>query len=387
MKQEITSYLSTIRDEIFNLTKFLYENPEESFHEDKACRYLIDLFKKHNFKIIENYVDIPTAFYAEYGKGHPKICYLCEYDALKDGGHISGHNLISAMSVAAGLALAKVVPKIGGTVIVLGCPGEYIGSAKVTMAKQGVFNDVDVALMCHPEAVTAKSGTSMAVLPLSIKYKSSDGLAYRKKSGYSALDACLFTFNAISALSKGFEDNCSIDGVIVNGGAAPYMVPYETEAKFYIRAPKIVQAEDIENKIKELVKVTSFMMDVSYETSLYELPYEDLVPNDTLSRLFSHNLKECGIIDIEEAKDTTSALSIGTVSHFVPSIHPYINMIEDDSIKYPSSEFAASTIKDFAQDKVMKAAQALAITGIDLIEREDLLSEVKVEFNSRKHKL
>ncbi|NLM35097.1 MAG: M20 family metallopeptidase, partial [Clostridiales bacterium] len=33
MKQEIISYLNSIKDEIYNITKFLYDNPEESYKE------------------------------------------------------------------------------------------------------------------------------------------------------------------------------------------------------------------------------------------------------------------------------------------------------------------------------------------------------------------
>lgn len=380
MKQEIVTYLSTIKEEIFNLSKFLYDNPEVSFSENKACTYIVKMLKDHNFKVKEHYLQIPTAFYAEYGSGHPKICYLCEYDAMPGGGHISGHNLVSSISLAAGLSLAKVIYKVGGSVIILGCPGEFVGGAKVTMAKQGSFNDIDVALMAHPDIVTSENGTSMAILPLSITFKSKAGVSYRKDNSYSALDACIFTFNALSMLMKGFEEGCTINGVIIKGGSTPSLLPSLSESRFYIRAPKMKQAEEIEKKIKEFVKTIASIMGIEYETSLYELPYEELIPNNVLSRMFVHNLKESGLINIEGVKNTTSGLSIGTVSHIIPCIHPYINIIENSGTTYPSKEFAKASISQYALNKVMKAAQALAITGLDLIEKEELLNEVKAEF-------
>ena len=384
MKQEITTHLSLIKEDILNLSKYLYENPEESFNEYKAYDRIVNILKSHNFEIIEHYLEIPTAFYAQYGTGHPKICYICEYDAVKDLGHIVGHNLISSMSLGAAISLSKVIPKSGGSVIVIGCPGEFLGSSKVTMTKQGTFNDIDVVLMAHPDTITAESGNSMAVIPIKISYKSKQGFTYRKSKGYSALDACLFTFNTLNLLQKGFEDDSTIDGVILKGGDSPYLLPSETESKFYIRSSKMCIACEIEKKIRELVKTTSYIMDVESEICLYELPYDELIPNSVLSRVFCHNLKECGIIDVESPKNTNSALSLGTVSQVVPCIHPYICITEDKNLQYSSPEFAMATLSYFAQDRVIKTAQALALTGFDLIDNESLLKQIKTEFFSKK---
>ncbi len=386
MKQKIVTYLSTIKEEVLNLSKYLYENPEESFNEYKSCNYIVHMLKENGFQVIEHYLDMQTAFYAQYGTGHPKICYICEYDAVKNSGHIVGHNLISAMSIAASLSLAKVVPEVGGSVIVIGCPGEFLSSSKVTMAKQGTFNDMDVVLMSHPDVITAESGSSMAIIPIKINYKSNCGFTYRNKKDYTALDACLFTFNTLSLLSKGFPEGSTIDGVILKGGDSPYLLPSETESKFYIRSPKMSIACEIEKKIRELVKTTGYLMDINYNVCLYELPYDQLIPNKTLSRIFSHNLKESGIIGIDKPKNTNSGLSLGTISHVVPCIHPYISICEDKDIKYSSKEFAEATISYYAQDRIIKTAQALALTGLDLIENQPLLNQVKNEFFQQKSK-
>lgn len=382
MKQNIISYLDTIKNEILSLSKYLYDNPEESFHEYKACNYLTNILRSNNFEVKDNYLNIPTAFYAQFGTGHPKVCYICEYDAVKKLGHIVGHNLISAMSIGAALAVSKVIPKIHGSVIVLGCPGEFVGSAKITMAKQGTFDDIDAVLMAHPDTVTAASGTSMAVLPLKITYKSKSGLSYRNQSDYNALDACLFSFNSINLLAKGFGENSSIDSVIINGGDSPYLMPDKSESKFYIRAPKMTKCCEIEKKIRKLVQTTSELMDIKYDVCMHELPYDEFVPNKTLSRIFSHNLKESGIIAIGGPKNTNSSLSLGTVSSIVPCIHPYISICDGKSIKYSSEEFASATISYCAQERILRAAQALALTGLDLIENSSLLAEVKNDFCS-----
>lgn len=381
MKQEMISYLHTIKEDISNLSKYLYDNPEESFYEYKAYNYIIDMLKKNNFRVTERFLEIPTAFYAEYGSGHPKICYICEYDAMTKEGHITGHNLISAISMGAALALSEVLEHFkSGTVIVLGCPGEFISGAKTTMSKQGIFNDIDAVLMVHPDVEDAETGTSMAVLPMKIKYTSKEAIINSKDGLYSSSDACSFTFNAINCLKGGFKTNCTIDETLIKSSEAYHTVPKSTEIKFYIRAPKMTEACEIEKKIRELAQAVAGLMELDFEVSIPELPYDELIPNHALSRLFAHNLKEIGIIDSTQPKNTYSGLSLGTVSHIVPCIHPYISIAEDTSINYSTIDFAKATVSSYAQDKVLKAASALAMTGLDLLEKEELLLEVKGEF-------
>ena len=383
MKQEIVTSLSLLDKEIFNISKYIYDNPEKSFHEYKCCNYLINILKKSSFDVTENFINIPTAFYAQYGNTHPKICFVCEYDSADGLGHISGHNLISSISMGAALSLAKVIDKIGGSIIVIGCPGESIGSSKVTMVRQGVFDGIDAVLMAHPDTITAESGSSSALIPLEITYKSESGVSFRPVSSYSALDAGILTFNALNILSKGLNTNTSVDGIISEGGISPSLTPSLWKGKFYIRGPKMAYIEQVEKKLRNLVASISNFLDIYGDVSLYELPYEELITNSTLSRIFSHNLKESGIIDISLPKDTLSSLSLGTVSQVVPCIHPYISIIEDDSIKYASPEFAMATISRFAHERVLKTAQALAITALDLIQKESLLNEINLEFHKK----
>ena len=147
MKQEMISFFYKIESEINDLCNYLYLNPEESYKEFKSCAYICELLNKYGFNIEKNYLNISNSFYATKGTGYPKICYLCEYDAIVNEGHITGHNALSSMSVAAALTLGNIVEKIGGTVILICCPGEYLGGTKATMVKQGTFDDIDVCLL------------------------------------------------------------------------------------------------------------------------------------------------------------------------------------------------------------------------------------------------
>ncbi|MDD6793901.1 MAG: M20 family peptidase [Clostridiaceae bacterium] len=383
MKQEMISFLSTIQNEIEDLCKFLYFNPEESYKEEKSSEYICKLIKKYDFNIKKNYLDIPNAFYASKGEGYPKICFLCEYDAIKGEGHITGHNALSTISVAASIALGNEIPKIGGTVILIGCPGEYLGGTKAIMVKQGTFDDIDVVMECHPDITTAESGTSSAIIPLCIKFTGNSGLSFLNKGCYTSLDAILLTFNILNSLMKGFPKDVEVNSILSKGGYTPLLVPLESEAQFYIRAKETDIAELAEKKLRDIAKYVSNLTHISNSISLYEPPNEELITNRTLDRLFSHNLKENGIIHIDGAKNISAGLSIGVVSRKVPCIHPYISIVDDNSIQYGTRDFAAATISKFALSQINKAALSLASTAIDLIEKENLLLEIKKEFYNK----
>ncbi|SDP40486.1 amidohydrolase [Clostridium gasigenes] len=380
MKQEMISYLSTCSDDIYELCKYLYNNPEDSYKETKSCKYISNFLSKYDFNVENNFLNLATSFRATKGTGYPKVCFLCEYDAVPGEGHLTGHNLLTATSISAALALGKIIDKIGGSLILIGCPGEYLGGTKSIMVKQGVFDDIDVVLLAHPDVVTSESGSSSAIIPLSIKYIGHNGLSFLNKGIYTSLDGILLTFNILNSLLKGFPEDVEINSILSKGGSTPLLIPLESEAKFYIRSKEMDVAKIAESKLREIAIYVSKLIRVQYSISLYEPENEELITNVVLNRLFSHNLKENGIINIDAPRDISAGLSLGLVSKTVPCIHPYISIVGDRDIKYGTKEFAESTISKHAMEQCTKAALSLAFTGYDILTQETLLSEVKNEF-------
>ncbi|AOR22361.1 amidohydrolase [Clostridium taeniosporum] len=384
MKQKMNSFIETCDKELIDLSSYLYNNPEESYAETNSSKYICDLLNKYNFEVTNNFLDISNSFVCKKGTGYPKICFLSEYDAVKGYGHITGHNALSTISIGAALALGSIVDKIGGSVIVIGCPGEYLGGTKAVMARQGVFDDIDVVMLAHPDVVTSESGTSSSIIPLSIQYSGTDGLAFLNQNTYTALDAVLLNLNILNSLQKGFPKNLDINSILSKGGYTPLLLPYEAEAKFYIRSNNYKTAEWADNKLRTIAKYISELTNLEYTASLYEPSNKELITNRTLNRLFSHNLKESGIIDIGKPRDIYAGLSLGDVSHKVPCIHPYIRITDDPNIKYGTKDFANATQSNFAHKQCKNASLALAYTGMDLIQNENLLNEVKTDFFNNK---
>ncbi|MCY6960633.1 zinc-binding metallopeptidase family protein [Clostridium brassicae] len=379
MKQEIITYLSTLKEDLKNISHYLYQYPEQSFCEHKSYDFIVNFLKNKQFEVIENILDIPTSFVAKYGNGHPKICYICEYDSPCTQGHVLGTNLVSTISIGAALGLSKVISKTGGTVILLGCPGEVSNGSLIAMTRQKLLDDIDVVLMARPHTITAQICSSPAILPLKINYCCNKNNGCNEDSIYNAFDACIFTLNVINTLVKGSSKDCSIDLVSIKGSTAPCILSNNVETSFCIKAPNLSTAEKISEKIKSTINISKELMNIDSSMSLCEIPSDNFITNNTLGRIFAHNLKEIGIIDDSKTINIPSRLSLGSLSHSIPCICSYISIVDNENIKYASEHFAEATISDFAQNRVIKTSQALAITGLDLIEKDSLLLECKKE--------
>lgn len=383
MKEKITSFLNNCNNEIHNLCLYLYNNPEISYKEYNSSKYICNLLNKYDFNIKKDFMDINNAFFAQKGNQYPKICYLCEYDAIEGEGHITGHNLTTTMSVAASLALGSIINEIGGSVILIGCPGEYLGGTKGIMVEQGVFDDIDVVMEAHPDIETCESGSSSSILPIAVSFIGEKNLNFLNDKLFTPLDGALLTINILNSLKKGFPKELEINYIISEGGNTPLFTPNKTEIKFYIRSKNSKLSDYGDKLLKQIITFVTKVTGLENNFFLYEQPNKELVTNRTLNRLFSHNLKENGIININSPKDIYAGLSIGDVSQKVPTIHPYISIIENDIIEYGSQEFANLTISNYALDQCIIAAKSLAYTGMDLINNEKLLLEIKQEFFSK----
>ena len=121
---------------------------EVGYHEAKSSALLQEQLKKEAFEVKAGVAEIPTAFVASFGSGHPIIAILGEFDALpgisqeavpekKDrsgsaAAHACGHNLFGTGSVEAAVAVKNWMKATGqkGTLRVYGTPAEEGGSGK-----------------------------------------------------------------------------------------------------------------------------------------------------------------------------------------------------------------------------------------------------------------
>lgn len=384
MINKVNEIIDKIQEELKELNEYIFKNPELGLEEYKACKAHVDLLRKYDFQVEEEYVGIKTAFKAvkDSGKTGPTIAYLAEYDALPGIGHGCGHNLLGTTSTGSGIVLGELISKIGGKVIVFGTPAEENFGGKVDMVNNGSFDDVDVTMLSHPLDKYVKSGKSLAVqaLQFTFKGKSSHAAAFPEK-GINALDAAINTFNNINALREHIRRDARIHGIIKEGGKAANIVPDLAIAQFYVRAVTRTYLGELIEKVKNCARGAALAVGAELEISNYEASYDNMVTNKILMETFSKNLRKLGIEDIEEAETVLWSMDTGNVSHVCPTIQPSFS-ISDKEVVSHTIEFAEATIQPLAYEGMKKTIGTLVLTAVDIIQDENLLCEIKHEFEN-----
>jgi len=383
----LTEEFNKIQDDLFNISKELYDNPELGDEEFESMKLLVDYLRSHQFEVETGIVNRPTAFRAEFkgDKPGPTIAYLAEYDALPGIGHGCGHNLIATMSTGAGIVLSKAIQEIGGKVIVLGTPAEETNGAKVPMSEEGIFDEVDVAMMVHPLGKSTESGATLAMDAIQFEFtgKSSHAAAAPEK-GINALDGVIQLFNGINALREHVPSDVRMHGIISEGGEAANIVPDRAVAQFYFRAEKRETLDNVVEKVKNIAKGASLTTGATVAISNYELSYDNMETNQALSEAFTKNLKEISPRPVHPAKEATGSADMGNVSQVVPSIHPHIGLNEEGLVLH-TKEVADKTITEDGRNAMSEGVLALAKTGYDVITDKNLLASIKEEFEELKN--
>ncbi|PLR95958.1 M20 family metallopeptidase [Bacillus sp. T33-2] len=371
--------------ELCELALQIHRNPELSFHEHESARSLIAPLEKAGFVVERGIANLETSFRAtwEGEPGGPTIALLAEYDALPGLGHGCGHNLIGTSAIGAALALKDAVPNLKGKIVVLGTPAEEVGGGKIVMVEDGVFDEVDVAMMCHPHKSTMVLRGGLACVDATFKYYGkATHAAASPEQGISALDAVIHTFVAVNSLRQFFKDDVRIHGIITKGGEATNVVPAYCEAEFLLRAETVEELKIVREKVYAAARFSAAAVGATVEIE-EGLIYAERNNNVTLANLFKDNLELLGEEVAEPPKKGGIGSSdIGNVGQVTATIHPYIKITDTANTHTP--EFVEAAGSEEGMAGLNKAAKALALTAFDLCIDEEHYRAVRAEFEAWK---
>lgn len=381
MKRRASLEIIRSQHELWSLSQAIYSYPEIGHEEKFASELLSSYLEAKGFQVIRGFAGMPTCFHAWYKgpRDGPRVAFLAEYDALPELGHACGHNLIGAASVGAGLGVIPVVRSVGGEVHVFGTPAEETDGAKVILVEKGAFRGLDAAMMFHPGDDNAVEVSSLALEALEVVFKGRAVHAVMVGNGaLGALDGMICFFNAISHLRSTLSYPNQVHGVITDGGVCPNVVPEKTAARFYIRARDKAALSDLVRRVVDCARQAALSTGTEVFWHNYERGYDNMITNRTLARLFTSNLKELGIDCKSGPRNTLGSLDMGNVSHVVPALHPYLSL--GPGLIPHTREFAQAAGSPQAGELVIRAAQALAWTAIDIFMRAELVREMWEEF-------
>lgn len=378
LRNLVAGYVENITDKLEYIVDNLYENPEVSFQEENSSKVLCDILQDEGFEVKKNIANLNHSFIAKYGSASPRIAYICEYDAIEGIGHGCGHNITSAINLGAAVGVKRAIDEIGGSVEVIGCPAEEKYFTKIAMEKEGIFSGLDAIICGHARDKTYESGTSLGMKIIHFTFKGKEAhTSLNFRDAVNALSPCIMLFNMVESIKLQYAETAFINGIITNGGKAINIIPGESRCMFMVKSIENNTVDLICDKIVECGKFISSTFQCNIEYTYTESEYMPIKTHRGLSRLACHNFKERGILNIHGPAAISASLDIGGISHRIPTIHPYIG-ISETPIKYYSKEFAESTVTPYAKKNMLKAACALALTGIDIIENVSILGENEI---------
>lgn len=430
--------INEVRSDLEKAARRIWENPEQGLHEYIASDTITALLESHGFKVERGTGGVPTALRAEYGSGRPVIGLLGEFDALpglsqKDvshrapvveggWGHGCGHCLMCSSDVGALIGLREEMERehIPGTIVFYACPAEECSNTKGAMARQGCFKELDVALCWHPGKYNRSSyswltGTNGFIFAFHGKAAHA---ACNPELGRSALDAVELMDIGVNYLREHVPQDVRIHYCILNGGAAPNVVPDYASVKYTVRAMDINTIHDVVNRVMDIANGAALMTGTTMEVKRFgggypvmnnhvvadvidecmrQIPYEpwseeniayakelnDTIPEETAMCVRQSNSApgtqlHVGVMPIDQENDYGSS-DIGDVSHICPTCF-YKGACFPIGANFHSWQVAAVTGMEIGFKSMINGARMTALTALRFLTEPDTLQKAKDEF-------
>ena len=426
-KESALAHAAALDDLVAEISMRLWEFAEIALRESRSAAYMAELLEEEGFALERGVAGMPTAFVASWGSGAPVLGVLAEYDALPNIGNAAeprrapradghthgqgcGHNLFGAASVAAAVAVKRMMADhdVAGTVRLYGTPAEETVVGKVYMARDGLFDDLDAAIVWHPGQKTAvKNNRARALNNFEVTFRgqAAHGAA-DPWNGRSALDAVELMNHGVNMMREHVEPSARIHYVMPNAGEVPNVVPEYAKAWYYVRDTTRVAVEENYAWILDIAEGAAQMTRTEHEVFLVTgvHPYTLVRP---LQEAMQANLERVGppsftdedqafarelqrFLEVEATglNDTIDHLApvpsmadggssdVAEVSYIAPTVEFSVTTAAEN-VPWHSWATTASHGTPGAVRGAQVAARALALMGAELVLDEELLARAK----------
>lgn len=378
--EQINTHVAQERELLLRLSHTIHAHPEIRFEERQAARWLSETLREHGFEVEAGVGGLETAFRAgRPGKSSgPKVALICEYDALEGLGHACGHNVIATMSLGAALAVAPLMDDLPGELVVVGTPGEEGGGGKVILLEEGVFDNLDAAMMIHPSHEDRVGGPALARVGWDVHFTGTPAhAAAAPHLGVNALDAVRLAFSGLDALRQQVTPDVRIHGIITHGGDATNIIPKAASLRVFLRAAtKEYLYENLVPRSRSIFQGAALMTGAEVRIEEAARAYENMVTNVPLAKRFGEHSARLGrdALPLEKAQFGGST-DMGNVSQRLPALHAYLAI--DDQARPHTPEFAEAARSERGDAAVLDGARILGALAYDLLADEMFLAQVK----------
>ena len=390
----LSHFISDIEKDVRAVSDFIYQNPEIALQEYKAHGALTGFFRNLGYTVKSPLIEIlPTSFLAEARFGTGKglnFAFFAEYDALPGMGHACGHNLIAASGIAAFHSAVQYMkthhPEFNGRLLLIGSPAEEGYSGKVDLEKQGIFDGINAAVISHPYDRTSMDDGALSVSRYRIYFHgraSHAGLAPEK--GINALTSMVELFHNLEKWRQQLPESARVHGIITHGGDAANIVPAETSAYLYLRAPELSMTYEMFERLKQLIRSAAELTGCTYDIEQEGNATAPCLVNRPLNEAYRELMTSLGEeVRFANGDEGRISTDFGNVSQCMPGVNVHFGICEngaDAPLHTEALKQAAKT--DYAFAQAMKCAAAMAAMGVRYLTKPDFRTAVDEDYRKR----
>jgi len=311
MRKRIEELVHSKQQIFFDLSDEIWGYAEPRFAEFKSADAHCRVMEAQGFRITRGLAGEDTAFIAEYGSGRPIIAILGEFDSLAGlsqkadiaehcpveaggQGHGCGHQALGAAAASAATALKDYMEETGlkGTIRFYGCPAEENAGGKAYLVRDGLFNDVDIALTWHPGSTNqVDCGGSLANFRVFYTFHGQSAhAAGSPELGRSALDAVELMSVGTNYMREHMIDDARVHYAYIDaGGTAPNVVQSEAKVLYAMRAPTVQQVQELYARIAKIAQGAALMTETEVEIK-HVAAYSNSIANAVINERFTENM-------------------------------------------------------------------------------------------------
>lgn len=386
LKKLVCAEIDRRKDELIELGKEIWRNPELGYKEFHTSSLVQEKFSSLGLAYSKDIAVTGVRADLNMKKSGPKLAVLGELDALYSPGHpdanpetgaahACAHNaqITALVGAAFGLNIAEVPENLAGSLAFIAVPaeegrlaslesGQRFISGKTQMIFDGVFDDIDLALMMHGSAEYGIAISANGLIMKNVRFKGISCHAGRPFDGANALSAARLALNAIDSQRDLFKDTDTvrIHGIVKNGGTTVNIVPDCVDLEYMVRAHSPEAMAHASEIFDRCMRGAALAFGVSVDIASYHgcMP---LWNDPQIGAIHKANLFD----EVPDAKYVdlgrrTSSTDFGDITMIIPGAHPYSSGWQGD--------FHTSNLRCKDEYKAyVEPAKLIAMDAIDLL--------------------
>lgn len=360
LKEKVASIIDAHAQALTHFGNDVFRHPEIGFREERTATRIAEALRRLDLEVEEGLALTGVRARLRGAKPGPVICVIGELDGLPVPGHPNadpatgvahacGHNaqLAHLLGVATALIESDAAEHLAGEIVFLAVPAEeyvdlewrtdlarrgkveFLGG-KPELLKNGVFDDVDLAMMVHASGTPNGNRLSMTWHYNGFVAKQARFIGRAAHAGnapyrgINALNAATLALQAMHMQRETFrdEDHIRVHPIITRGGDAINVVPADVRLETFVRGATLEAIDEAAAKVDRSLHAGALAIGASVEIRTLS-GYLPLSVNRELGNVFRENAVELvGAPCYGESPSNSASTDAGDLSHVMPMLHP-----------------------------------------------------------------